>query len=202
MGALRNTGCLLFDGLDRGLPYARSCHRFADRGSVDKVILLSNHVGFHIDGWNKTRIVSERRDLARPIVGGRAGFHADETWRQRGEEGVHLLPAQLLPQDRIPRRICGVGHENALGNVQSDCLNLTHGWPPLYAKSLSAFGTLMPGAEAIHPIKLNDVDPRAWLADVLAKLPDHPIHRIGEMMPWAWKARQEAAARVKTAVAA
>ena len=22
--------------------------------------------------------------------------------------------------------------------------------------------------------KLNDVDPRAWLADVLAKLPDHP----------------------------
>ena len=50
--------------------------------------------------------------------------------------------------------------------------------------------------------KLNDVDPRAWLADVLAKLPDHPAHRIGEMMPWAWKARNDAAARVTTAVAA
>ena len=50
--------------------------------------------------------------------------------------------------------------------------------------------------------KLNYVDPRAWLADVLAKLPDHPAHRIGEMMPWAWKARQEAAAHVTTAVAA
>jgi transposase len=50
--------------------------------------------------------------------------------------------------------------------------------------------------------KLNDVDPRAWLADVLAKLPDHPAHRIAEMMPWAWKARQEAAARVTTAVVA
>ena len=49
--------------------------------------------------------------------------------------------------------------------------------------------------------KLNDVDPRAWLADVLAKLPDHPAHRIAEMMPWAWKARQ-AAVRVTTAVAA
>ena len=46
MGALRNAGCLLFDGLDWGLPHARSCHRFANRGSVDKVILLSNHVGF------------------------------------------------------------------------------------------------------------------------------------------------------------
>jgi hypothetical protein len=32
--------------------------------------------------------------------------------------------------------------------------------------------------------KLNDVDSRAWLADLLAKLPDHPAHRIGEMMPW------------------
>ena len=49
--------------------------------------------------------------------------------------------------------------------------------------------------------KLNDVDPSAWLADVLAKLADHPAHRIAEMMPWAWKARQ-AAARVTTAAAA
>lgn len=53
----------------------------------------------------------------------------------------------------------------------------------------------------IATCKLNNVDPRAWLADVLANLPDHPAHRIGEMMPWAWKARQDAV-RVKTAVAA
>src|SRR5208337_4691421 len=37
----------------------------------------------------------------------------------------------------------------------------------------------------IATCKLNDVDPRAWLADVLARLPDHPAHRVGEMMPWA-----------------
>jgi transposase len=54
----------------------------------------------------------------------------------------------------------------------------------------------------VETCKLNDIDPRAWLAEVLAKLPDHPAHRIGEMMPWVWKARQEAAARVMTAVAA
>ena len=30
----------------------------------------------------------------------------------------------------------------------------------------------------------------------------HPAHRIGEMMPWAWKARHDAAARVATAIAA
>ena len=29
----------------------------------------------------------------------------------------------------------------------------------------------------IHTAKLNDVDPQAWLADVLARIADHPVHR-------------------------
>ena len=32
--------------------------------------------------------------------------------------------------------------------------------------------------------KLNDIDPRAWLADVLARLPDHPAKRVNELLPW------------------
>lgn len=36
--------------------------------------------------------------------------------------------------------------------------------------------------------KLNDVDPRAWLADVLARIADHPAKRINELLPWNWKA--------------
>jgi transposase len=35
--------------------------------------------------------------------------------------------------------------------------------------------------------RLNGVDPRAWLADVLSRLPDHPARRIGELLPWNWK---------------
>jgi transposase len=54
----------------------------------------------------------------------------------------------------------------------------------------------------ITTCKLNDVDPRAWLAYVLATLPDHPITRVNELMPWAWKARLEAAAHAATAAAA
>ena len=34
--------------------------------------------------------------------------------------------------------------------------------------------------------KLNDVDPRAWLADVLAHIGDHPASRLGELLPWNW----------------
>ena len=49
-------------------------------------------------------------------------------------------------------------------------------------------------AGAIHPIKLNEVDPQAWLADVLDRLPDHPASRIAELLPWNWKAARLAIA--------
>lgn len=39
----------------------------------------------------------------------------------------------------------------------------------------------------IQTARLNDVDPQAWLADVLARLQDHPAKRIGELLPWNWK---------------
>ena len=43
--------------------------------------------------------------------------------------------------------------------------------------------------------KLNEVDPRAWLADVLARLPDYPVQRIDDLLPWnAWPANIAAAA--------
>ena len=35
--------------------------------------------------------------------------------------------------------------------------------------------------------KMNDIDPQAWLADVLARLPDMPISRLPELLPWNWK---------------
>ena len=39
----------------------------------------------------------------------------------------------------------------------------------------------------VETCKLCDVDPRAWLADVLARLPDYPVRRISELLPWNWK---------------
>jgi transposase len=38
----------------------------------------------------------------------------------------------------------------------------------------------------IATAKLNDIDPQAWLADVLARLPDHPAKHIHELLPWNW----------------
>jgi len=38
--------------------------------------------------------------------------------------------------------------------------------------------------------KLNDVDPQAWLADVLARLAAHPAQQLDALLPWNWKAEK------------
>src|SRR5665213_2757022 len=48
----------------------------------------------------------------------------------------------------------------------------------------------------IETCKMNDVDPQAWLADVLARLPDHPANKVADLLPWNWKANQQSKAAV------
>jgi transposase len=34
--------------------------------------------------------------------------------------------------------------------------------------------------------KMNDIDPQAWLADVLARIAEHPVQKLDELLPWNW----------------
>ncbi len=40
----------------------------------------------------------------------------------------------------------------------------------------------------ITTAKMNDIDPQAWLADVLMRIADLPQNRLHELLPWNWKA--------------
>src|ERR1700726_5009263 len=42
-------------------------------------------------------------------------------------------------------------------------------------------------ATLIMTAKLNDVDPQAWLADVLVRINDHAVHKLDELLPWNWR---------------
>ena len=46
----------------------------------------------------------------------------------------------------------------------------------------------------IATAKLNDINPQAWLADVLSRIADHPASRLHELLPWHWKQNQDQAA--------
>ena len=42
-------------------------------------------------------------------------------------------------------------------------------------------------ATLITTAKLNDVDPQAWLADVLARVAETPQNKLADLLPWQWK---------------
>jgi transposase len=39
----------------------------------------------------------------------------------------------------------------------------------------------------IETAKLNGLNPQAYLADVLARIADHPAKRVAELLPWSWQ---------------
>jgi transposase len=42
----------------------------------------------------------------------------------------------------------------------------------------------------IQTCGLNDVDPQAWLADVLGRIAEYPVSRLADLLPWNWQTRQ------------
>jgi transposase len=61
---------------------------------------------------------------------------------------------------------------------------------PLAAKII-CLPAPMPAAAAIYALiesaKLNRLNPQHYLADVLARIADHPARRIAELLPWNWQ---------------
>ena len=39
----------------------------------------------------------------------------------------------------------------------------------------------------IETAKMNGIDPQAYLADILARIADHPSRQIDALLPWRWK---------------
>ncbi len=57
----------------------------------------------------------------------------------------------------------------------------------LFAGSDAGGKTLDSAMTIIETAKFNGLDPQAYLADIFARIPDHKINRIDELLPWNWK---------------
>ncbi len=40
----------------------------------------------------------------------------------------------------------------------------------------------------IETAKLNDLNPQEYLSEILARINDHKVNRLSEVLPWNWKA--------------
>src|SRR3954447_9416467 len=63
-----------------------------------------------------------------------------------------------------------------------------HSW--LFAGSERGADRAAAIATLIMTAKLNEVDPQAWLADVLGRINAHPARALDDLLPWNWRAAQ------------
>jgi transposase len=142
-----------------------------------------------INGLAPEQRLRVRRERSRPLV------EALETWlrEQRGKLSAKSDTAKAIDYglrrwDGLVRflddgRLCMSNNaaERALRGIAVGRRNWTFAGSDQGGRRAAAIYTL------IETAKLNDVDPRAWLADVLARLPDHPAKQLADLLPWHWK---------------
>lgn len=149
-----------------------------------------------INGKNPAERVAVRQELSGPLM---ANLHAWLTAQvaklSRGHDLTKACFYMLKRWDAFTRflddgRICLTNNaaERALRCI------------PLGRKAWLFCGSDRGGQRAaiiytlIQTARLNDVDPQAWLADVLARIADHPATRLDQLLPWNWAQRSEAIA--------
>lgn len=142
-----------------------------------------------INGKDAAERLAVRRELSAPLI---AELHAWLTTQlarlSRNHDLAKAINYMLRRWDAFTRfledgRVCLTNNaaERALRCV------------PLGRKAWLFCGSDRGGQRAavlytmIQTARLNDVDPQAWLADVLARIADHPVSRLDELLPWNWK---------------
>jgi transposase len=139
---------------------------------------------------------SIRQERTKPLIDDlRTWLHEQRTKLSAKNELAKAIDYSLKRWPALTRfldegRLCLSNNaaERALRGIAVGRNNWTFAGSDSGAERAAAIYTL------IETAKLNDIDPRAWLAEVLARIQDHPAKRIGQLLPWNWKTENRAAA--------
>ena len=138
----------------------------------------------------ETRLERRRSHVA-PLVADLAGWMQDERARlSRHNDVAKAMDYMLKRWNAFTRfledgRICLTNNaaERALRCVAVGRRNWTFCGSDRGGERAAAIYSLIATA------KLNNIDPEAWLADVLRRINDHPASKLDELLPWNWRAR-------------
>ena len=187
--------------LSRAYPDASWSHarrKLFDLATVAKAPIAIEAVAkidalFAVERELNGRLAAERRavrqERLRPLVDGlQVWFIAQRAKLSPQSELAKAITYSLKRWDALTRflddgRVCLTNNaaERALRGVALGRANWTFAGSDRGAERAAAIYTL------IATCKLNGVDPQAYLADVLARLPDHPARHVDELMPWHWQ---------------
>jgi transposase len=151
-----------------------------------------------VNGLSAAERLRVRQEQSRPLV------DALESWLREERSRLSRAASVAKPIDYLLRRWDRFTPFLADGRI---CLSNNAAERALRGFALGRKSWLFAGSERgaeraaamttlIATAKLNDVDPLAWLADVLARIAGMPQSRLAELLPWEWKKldRQAAAA--------
>jgi transposase len=168
----------------KGKPTTISPIAFEAVGKFDAIFMLERS----INGLSpEARVAARRKDVA-PLVNDLIEWMK----RERGKLSRHNEVAKAM--DYLFKRVHVFTRFLDDGRI---CLSNNAAERELRGIALGRKSWLFAGSDRggeraavmltlIHTAKLNDVDPKAWLADVLARINDHKITDLAALLPWNW----------------
>jgi len=142
-----------------------------------------------INGRSVQERCAVRQELSAPLVGELEAWMREE--QQKLSRGSDLAKAFAYMLKRWPAftrflddgRICLSNNaaERALRGIALGRKSWLFAGSDRGGKRAAAMYSLIVTA------KMNDIDPQAWLADVLARIADHPANRLDDLLPWNWR---------------
>ena len=150
-----------------------------------------------INGKQAEERCAVRQELSRPLVDQLEAWMRTE--RPKLSRGNHLAKAMDYMLKRWPAftrflddgRIC-LSNNAAERGLRGIALG-RKSW--LFAGSDRGGQRAAAMYSLIVTAKMNDIDPQAWLADVLARIAEHPASRLDELLPWNWRPKGAAVSR-------
>ena len=141
--------------------------------------VATQHLEDHVLGAHPIR--QPAGELHPPNLG-----HGRKKWLARHSQR-HFQPAGADGQhtQRATRRCVTIRAEQRLARFP-EVLLMTR-----VAHAISRSGkpdaeTLARAMTIIETAKMNGLDPQAYLADILARINDHKINRLDDLLPWNW----------------
>ena len=185
--------------------WAHGRRKFFDLASLEKAPIALAAVGkidaiFAVErqivGLSAADRLAARRERVAPLV---AALHA---WMRAERARVSVKSKSGRAMDYMLKRweafarfledgrlcLSNNAAERALRGIAVGRRNWTFAGSDRGGERAAAIYTLLETA------KLNDVDPHAWLADVLARIAETPSSRLSELLPWNWRTEKLAIA--------
>ena len=151
-------------------------------------LMRSSNVEREINGLSAAGRLAARRDRSAPLVAALESFLRAERAKLSRHAAVAKAIDYMLTRWEAFTRFLDDGRI---------CLSNNAAERALRGFALGRKSWLFAGSERgadraalmytlIQTAKLNDVDPQAWLADVLARIAHTPQTKLAELLPWNW----------------